>query len=288
MDKLLILAQGSANDSAYGDQQVDGVEFHEYFAGRGIRTLVDDLVISCHGNTPLMMEMVAHINDFVDHGSRVVIVAQGGLYFALPSLFAANLPRVPVISVPLAGDYKGLDSFLAPQIPSGTAAIGGVGVGMYEVAARAAEFMLDNEVAGVFTSHASDKLVAALEKLSVPVLGEAQEGGGGLVVGCVSGITNGHYIRIHEEELYHFDRVGALGIYCPPKGEDTRAAGVLMDVNNHVQRSIWTRGEDNVAYMAAKVIALHDKDMQARLVEARNEKAGSYAQRDLTDMAQWR
>ena len=134
--RLLIQTRGSGGDPNYdtipirdGDEEIN---FLDFFHREGVRTLVDDLVISCHGNTSLTLRYAHDIQNMADNGYRIALTAAGGLLWALPSVLAANMPTVPVFSIPRKGGHvAGLDAVLSNQLPGGNAVVGGVGLDDY-------------------------------------------------------------------------------------------------------------------------------------------------------------
>lgn len=280
MAKLLVQSQGSPRDPSYAEQMIslngEQVSFIEYLHRNGIETLEEDLINSCHGNTELTLSLARDIQRLVDtNGNQVVAIQQGGLYFAKPSLEAANMPTVPVISIPLNGSFGGLDAFLAPQVPSGTAAIGGVGVDNYQAAAKVAKEILTNEFEGVYVHNASKRLTDKLEALGVPILGEATSSlESGLVVGSVD---------LNFSLMKSFDSMGSMGIFTPTKVtfKSPEFAHTLMKYCDDLQQSVYVRGDDNVAFFAAKVMSAYNDNLAENLVKIAQKKSDSYAVRTI-------
>lgn len=282
--KLLAQSQGSDKDPKYSEQMVEllgeKVPFPEYFRKRGINTLEKDLINSCHGNTMLTLYLAKEIQKLADDDHRIVAVEQGGLCFAKPSIEAANMPTVPVISIPLnAGYFGGLDAFLSSQLPTGTAVIGSVGVGNYQAAANAAAAILVNEFEGVYTFNASDKLKAKLDSLGVLILGEMKKKPitNYLVVGCFD-VDDINY----SNKLLSFDSAAGVGVFTIKNNEDPCAAISLMKSCDILSNSVYVRGEENLAFFAAKIVSAYNKKAFYRLKKAMFEKIESYEQRNIT------
>ncbi len=274
MAKLLIQSRASEKDPEYSKIVLKSngtdVPFHDFFLKDGIRTLKEDNVISCHGNTHLDLDIANDVNRLFEKKHKIVSMQSGGLYFAKPSIEAANMPQIPVISIPL--DFV---SFLAPWLPSGTAAIGGVGIQNYQCAANVAKAILLNEFEGVHTYQASDKLLSKLEELHVPNLGELSklsdheiEEKRGLVIGCIYSNAQYYYNR--------FDSLGKVGILSVTLQEYPDILSHLSDNLRTMNNSVYVRGDENAAYFAAKVLASYKKDVRETLEWAATKKADSY------------
>lgn len=88
--KLLIQTRASPSDPSFNDMNISGKSFYDYFHEKGIKILEKDLVVSCHGNTKLNLDIVNDIYMLEQAGHKVVSIQIGGLYFAKPGLDAAN------------------------------------------------------------------------------------------------------------------------------------------------------------------------------------------------------
>ena len=280
MEKLVVQTKGSVKDPQYQDQIVSiaGSEtsFTGYLRQQGIRTRTEDLVCSCHGNTPLSLELAYDLQGLANQGHRVVGTVSGGLLLGKGSIDAANAPTVPIISIPLNDDYfGGLTPFLAPMVPSGTADIGGVGLDRYDTAAYLTAEILNNTFEGVYTFHASDELKGKLKKWEIPVLGEAAEAESGIIVGEVD-------LRGRDPEINMFDfkttfeNHGTVGIFSPSKTQRPEAAVSLMRGMGKMNKSMYVRGAENIAIMAAKIMAMDNESIRNRLKQAAMKKAQSY------------
>ena len=281
--KLLVQSKGSKKDPAFSEQliEIEGEKynFRDYFHDNGVKMLKEELIISSHGNTELDLRIVKEISELAKKGHKIVSLQQGGLYFAKPSLEAANMPTIPVISIPLDGGmWGGIDAFLAPQVPTGTAAIAGVGVGKYDTAARIAKEILTNEFEGVYLFRGTEKLKEKLEYFGIKILGEADEGlKEGLVLGCMDGSNN------HNSKLATLDKIGTISFFTPYKTKNHHeAAYLLTDMRISASKSAFVRGEENLAYFAAKIFSAYNPDIKKKLEEEAKEKANSYEERKIT------
>lgn len=288
MSELLVPMQGSKRDPAYNEQMLklgDGeVPFLDYFRDQGIK-VCEPVVTSCHGNTKLAEKHAEQIQKLADEGHKVVVVAQGGLYFALPSIIAANAPTVPVISIPLdSGDIEGLDAFLGPRVPTGTAAIGGVYVDNYQTAANVAKEILLGEFDGVYTyKGGSKKLCSKLESLGIRIKArvESEKPESGLVVGCVD---------VGDGEFRAFESYGSVGILTPKRkvggdGKEKNDYYAAVDLSGYcrvLNKSVWTRGDENVAILAAKVVSANNPTAFEALKDMAKNKREGYEKRDIT------
>lgn len=284
MEKLLIQSQGSGKDPKYSEQMVEllkeKVPFPEYFHKRGIKTLNKDLINSCHGNTELTLNIARDIQKLADEGHKIVAVEQGSLCFAKPSIEAANMPTVPVISIPLNGSYfSGLDAFLSVQLPTGTSVIGTVGVENYQAAAQIAADILFQEYEGVYTFNTSDKLKEMLDSLGVPFLGKMKTRPitNYLVVGCFNANDPKDM-----NELLFFDGVAGVGIFTIKNNEDPSAAISLMKRCSMLKNSVYVRGEENLAFFAAKIVSAYNGKASKALKDFAEDKAKTYDQRNIT------
>ncbi|MFH1054075.1 MAG: hypothetical protein V1740_06675 [Candidatus Woesearchaeota archaeon] len=284
---LLVQSQGSPRDPSYAEQMLDlygeEVSFYSYFRRKGIKVLKEDLVNSCHGCSQLTLDLAGQIDELARQGHRIVAVQQGGLLFAKPSIEAANMPTVPVISIPLDRI-----AFLAPYVPSGTAVIGGVPVNGYQTAANVASAILNNTFEGVYTLNGSDRLKAKLDELRIPILGQVEQGlDDGLVVGTLR-IKHGHYnipSTLNIDDIKDFDSLGDMGVFTLANNdpEYVKSFAHFPACNNNLfTRSMYVRGDENIAFMAAKIMAAYHPDIAGALRTAAEKKAGNYQERNIT------
>ncbi len=283
-ERLVVQSKGSLSDPEYAQQQIEVSGKQEsiisYFHRNGIKTRYADVVNSCHGNTELTLDIAREMQALADQGHRVVSLQAGGLYFAKPSLEAANAPSVPVISIPLdSGYFGGLDAFLAPQIPSGIGAIAGVGVGKFDAAAYAAMQILMKEFKGVYVFNTPENLtlLQELEKWEIPIFGHAHESPkDGLIVGSLD--FPSEYLPQAAVKKFSddFEERGCLGIFTPAKIDDPKVAIALMESMQTMHKSLYVRGEANVAVFVTKMMSPYDEKMRLKLKQEAVKKVASY------------
>ena len=272
--------RASDRDPVLSTQPIGSVSFNDYFLKQGIRPLKGDLVVSCHGNTDLTLRYARQIQKLADEGNKVVVIAHGGLFFALPSLLAANVPTVPVISIPMDGnEYAQAASFLGAYVPPGTAAIGTVGIHQYNVAAKVACAVLNNQFDGVYQAvHVREKkedrqLRQGLQSLGVEILGEPPTGmKEGFVVG-VPPVTDVGFSVI--------DGCGDLVVYgtVPDEGYQGNIR-THLNLADKLTNAVWAGRPDAVPYFVAKCLAADHPDIAVNLKAAAEKKAKSYLSED--------
>jgi len=275
MEKLLVYGRASVRDPELSEQMLlvgEGkVPFPEFFHAKGIKTIDTEVINSCHGDIDLTLRL-ANDQRQLNTENRVVVIQAGGLYFAKPSLEAAVTRTIPTISIPLDGGwFSGGDAYLAPMVPPGVAAIAGVGVEDYQTAAFIASELLLNDYEGVHLVNVPDKTRAIFEKLGVPIL----EGGSekGLYFGVAPVDGSGYP---NDEWLESFDEMGSVGFFALQKTDNPGALSQLMSIHGSLYRSAWVGREENLAYMAAKVLGKVEQ-----LEAAGDKKAASYEQRTI-------
>ncbi|MEK6964578.1 MAG: AIR carboxylase family protein [Nanoarchaeota archaeon] len=284
-ERLLVQMRASDRDpKLVGGVTIESQPFKEYFSSRGIRTLEPDLVVSCHGNTDLTLQYARQIQALADAGNKVVVLAHGGLFFALPSLIAANAPTVPVISIPMGGDeYGEAAAFLGAYVPPGTAAIATTGINQYVTAARAATAILNNQFEGAYlrvhkeTEDSFGTLWGKLESLGVPFLGDPQRG---LEHGLITSIPP---LDMHAENFGRMEEVGDLVVYgTVPNPKYASNVNLHMTSVKDLSKSVWAGRPDATAFFVAKCLAAYYPNIAANLKKAAENKAGSYEVRNLT------
>lgn len=274
MEQLLVQTRASDKDPALADQKIDGVPFNDYFRNKGIKVLKEELVASCHGNTGYSLSAAEAMQKLADEGHKVVSIQSGGLYFARPSLEAAQAPTVPIISVPLGG----IDAFLAVNLPAGHAAIGGVAPGNYQTAARVAAEILQNDYRGVcIWGTQSSALENKLKELNVPVLGHISPSGHQTDMTGAWGEVSLLVGEVALADLQRFERETRVGIYScsADPAAHMKAAGELKN-------SVYARGVENVAIFAAKIFAASNPETAEALKKMKTDKAKTYKAPDLS------
>ena len=253
-----------------------GIPFLEHLRAKGIETLAQDLVVSCHGNTAYSLEAARQMQALADDNHRILAIEAGGLYFARPSLEAANMPSVPVISIPLVGAYEGLDAFLAPNVPSGIAAIAGVGVGNYTAAAELAVALLRKDIPrGVCLVNGTEKLRKKLAEFYVPETGPGEDA---LRVAVIDVSKDG---TIDDKALRAFDEQGG-GVFTLARYDRIVTAMELFALAGRLERSAYVRGEENLAVWSAKALSAGSQATRDALLKAAEKKAASYTCPNIT------
>ena len=282
MAKLLVQSRGSPSDPEYDEQIVHGLTFTELMQRCGIRTLTTDLINSAHGCPDLTLKHARQIQRLADIGHRVAVADAGGLLWVKPGFEAANMPTVPIVSISLGdGWYRGVSAFLAPMVPSGIAAVGGVGMNGYETAACVLDRILNKNFGGVYVYNPSEKLTAKLGELGVDVLGrvngdELYSLEDCLVVGCLDSLDS--------EGISRFEGINpeGLGIFTPPQSDSFGDVEKLMDLTSRMKHSVWVRGAENAAFYAAKVVSAYNSRARDALRDLAEKKRESYDARNIT------
>ena len=266
MERLLVQTRASDKDPALADQRIGQLSFADYFKANGIKILKEELIASCHGNTAYSLSAAEGMQKLADEGHKVVSIQSGGLYFARPSLEAAQAPTVPIISVPLGG----IDAFLAVNLPAGHAAIGGVAPGNYRTAAHVAKAMF-SEIDGVYIwGLQSSALEKKLKELDVPVFNRNYSANPGFANGLLVG-------EVALADLKKFDKSCIIGVYSC-NGEPSAHMKAAAELEN----SVYTRGAENVAILAAKIIAARRSETAEALKKMRADKAATYKEPKMT------
>ncbi len=268
MAKILMVGAGSKVDPGY-DIKINGTPFREYMSERGI-TVLDPVIESCHGCPDLMEKYSRQLQKRVKSGDRVVSVLQGGLLFALPSLQATQV-TYPIISVPLD-----MVSYTAFMVPSGHAAIAGVGIdrkieGIYETRQREKALkiganILNFEGDGVALRGSGylKKVEEQLAKFNIPISDDSN-----LVLNYDSspleeGINNGEiclWASAHEDLMQgrYFNDVEKM-------------------INNSTN-TIQVMGDKNLVIYAAKILSLNRPDLRKTLIDMKKAKRKSYGKK---------
>ncbi len=264
MQKIMMVGAGSTNDPGY-DIKINGTPFREYMGERGI-TVPDTVIESCHGCPDLMEQYSRQLQERVERGDRVVSVLQGGLLFGLPSLQATQV-TFPIISVPLD-----MVAYTAFMVPSGHAAIAGVGVEIkdgnyYRTTQRATALRVAANILNFDGKRVSlkgdgdlEKLEQVLAKFDIPV-SEHND----LVLNYGSNpLEGGGYINLWadtQEDLM-------LGRYFDSADEMVRPLPATLQV----------KGYKNLAIYAAKILSLNRPDLRKMLIDMKDEKRLSYGE----------
>ncbi len=225
-------------------------------------------VCSAH-RTPEMLDKIMEGEDYE------AIIAGAGLAAALPGVVAAKT-TAPVIGVPLAGAFEGLDALLSIiQMPPGIPVIT-TSVNNAEEAAVAAVKIVKNTAKKVCiinlhnkNSKAIDKATEALKQFDIPHENSSTE---------KKDAINLAFIDINEKPPATARE--NLTIYCPTSEKETAAdAAKLLQLT---KTGVWVglnRGE-NAAVAAAEIMKMRTKlneyrwDMKAKVEQADREAKG--------------
>ena len=264
-------------DPKFEDLKIGKESLPEYFHKHGIKTLKEgDLVVSCHGNTELSVRAAQEMQKLIESGHRVLSFQWGGKYFAKPSLEAANASAVPVISVPLNGQFGGLDAFLAGYIPTGKPVVAGSGVENYAAAANVAVDILTSQYEGVHVVHCTDKLRKRLDKFGIKVSDKADLPSY-LNLGCMA-VQN----ELPDAAMIQaFDNAVGGGLFAIAKTKKPEAAIALMNVCSGLKQSLYVGGDENLAFFAARAMSAYNPQLREKLATVAKDKADSYDKRDI-------
>jgi len=201
-------------------------------------------VLSAH-RTPDEVDKVISGGDFS------VVIAGAGLSAALPGVVASKTIK-PVIGVPVAGNYQGLDALLSiMQMPPGIPVLG-VGVEETEIAVKQAQLMLKNYVGINIVGNEDEKAVKKatdiLDKLGVNyVFSDSVDINGVNIV-----------FTLFDEPIEPKD---ALIVYCPLLLKDDDKAEAALNILKHSGHGLWVglnRG-DNAAISAVEILNIDGK-----------------------------
>ena len=221
-------------------------------------------VCSAH-RTPEMLDKM------LEDKAYDLIIAAAGLAAALPGVVAAKTPA-PVIGVPLAGAFEGLDALLSIiQMPPGIPVLA-TGVNNSEEAAEAAAKITSSKANRVNLISAKNKSQKAMDK-AVETLKQL-----GVLYSCSDKIRsdaiNICFVDINEGKIPESD---ALTIYCPTAEKEAAADAIkLLQLTKEGTWVGLNRGE-NAAVAAAEIMKMKDKlteyrwDMKRKIEEADRE-----------------
>ena len=270
MEKLIVQSRASINDTPFKEIIINdkSVNFLEYFHNREIRTLKEDLISSCHGNNYISQEQALSTMELSKAGHNIVAIMYGGMIFAKPSVDAALMPTVPVISIP--SDYL---SFLSVCVPSGVAAVAGVGIDNFTCAARVTSEILNKKFGGVYLNNTQDKIARSLEKYKVGFLGIAngEHSRDGIVISKLN-IGNGMGL---ERELSDIDKMGRI-VIAVPGDLNVWNIGSFSSAMKKAANIVYTKGEENAVVLAAKFMANYNGEARNALLDESKRKRESY------------
>jgi len=180
-----------------------------------------------------------------------VVIAGAGLSAALPGVIASKIIK-PVIGVPVAGNYQGLDALLSiMQMPPGIPVLA-VGVGLGKVAAlNAVKLLKDYSLVNLIGGE-NNKVV----KRAIDILKEFN------INYQVSDNVENDAVNIDFTPLGEpFAERGALVIFCPLVEKDDDKAEAALNVLKESTHGLWVglnRG-DNAALAAVEIMNKNGK-----------------------------
>ncbi len=193
-----------------------------------------------------------------------VIIAGAGLSAALPGVVASKTIR-PVIGVPCAGNYQGLDALLSiMQMPSGIPVLS-VGVGKADAAAYAAVDILRQSKKVILVGDKSSKAFKKAEEILRQF-----------------GVNHAHSTQIADNAIninfVYFDepieKKEQLVIYCPLIEDKDDKAEAALNLLKHSSHGLWVGLNNGVnAALAAIEILNIDNSFEEKLIRHREEIA---------------
>ena len=191
-----------------------------------------------------------------------IIISGAGLSAALPGVIASKTIR-PVIGVPCAGNYQGLDALLSiAQMPPGIPVLA-VGVNRGDIAAQNCAKMIKKyesmTIIGDKNNSAVKKAVDTLKKFEILPVFDTK--------------PNPKTINI---EFTYFDepieKKGELVIYCPMLLEKDDNAEASLNFLKHTNHGLWVGLNNGVnAAIAAVEIMNIDNEYEEMLIAYRRE-----------------
>lgn len=294
MEKILFLGAGSENDPGFEDVQIDKKPFREYMGGKGITVTDPHVIESCHRCPDIMQDYSEQLQALVEEGHRVVGVLQGGLFFALPSIQAAQT-TFPIISCPL--DTTAYQAFM---VPSGHAAIASVGIetrkkdGTYFTSQRKKALRLAERILNL----TEDRVTISYDDDSGGEVGTEIDK---YNINRGIGIINNGVSLLHSTEgLKKADEAAHILLWAdddknprPYLPADIREhvtreeIGLREFVNNdyngspefrnsQAKNTLQVRGVKNLAVFATKILSLQRPDIRSRLKKIAEDKRERY------------
>ena len=191
-----------------------------------------------------------------------LIISGAGLAAALPGVVAAKTIK-PVIGVPCAGNYQGLDSLLSiMQMPPGIPVLG-TGVGKADTASYSAVEILKKPKKVVLIGDKNNKAFRKAEEILRQF-----------------GVNHAHSTQVADNainiDFVYFDepieKKEQLVIYCPLLMEDDDKAEASLNLLKHSEHGLWVGLNNGVnAALAAIEILNIDNSYEQKLVEYRRE-----------------
>ncbi len=191
-----------------------------------------------------------------------IIISGAGLSAALPGVAASKTIR-PVIGVPCAGNYQGLDALLSiMQMPPGIPVLS-VGVGKADSAAYAAIGILKLSKKVVLVGDKSSKAFKKAEEILRQF-----------------GVNHAHSMQIADNAIninfVYFDepieKKEQLVIYCPLIEDKDDKAEAALNLLKHSSHGLWVglNNGTNAALAAIEILNV-DNSFEQKLIDYRKE-----------------
>ena len=201
------------------------------------------------------------VNDILRQDYKIII-SGAGLAAALPGVAAAKTIR-PVIGVPCAGNYQGLDALLSiMQMPPGIPVLS-VGVGKADSAAYAAINILKQPKKVVLVGDKSSKAFKKAEEILRQF-----------------GVNHAHSMQIADNAIninfVYFDepieKKEQLVIYCPLIEDKDDKAEAALNLLKHSSHGLWVglNNGTNAALAAIEILNV-DNSYEQKLIDYRRE-----------------
>src|SRR3989338_1435289 len=202
------------------------------------------------------------VDRIVAEGDYKVVISGAGLAAALPGVIAAKTIR-PVIGVPCAGNYQGLDALLSiMQMPPGIPVLS-VGVGKADSAAYAAINILKQPKKVVLVGDKSSKAFKKAEEILRQF-----------------GVNHAHSMQIADNAIninfVYFDepieKKEQLVIYCPLIEDKDDKAEAALNLLKHSSHGLWVglNNGTNAALAAIEILNI-DNSFEQKLVDYRRK-----------------
>ena len=250
MKKVLIVFGSKSDESIYqGITQVLKEREDIHFEVR---------ICSAH-RTPDELESILETTD------AEVIIAGAGLAAHLPGVVASKTTK-PIIGVPVAGNYKGLDALLSiMQMPPGIPVMS-VGVDKSIVAANQAKMMLDGldkiNLIGDKESPVLKKATKVLDEFEISyTIGDM----------ALNDSINIKFTPLDEPA----EPIDDLIIYVPLLSKDDDSAEAALNILKNSTDGLWVglnRGE-NAALAATEILAIVKHELKDKIKEHREKGA---------------
>ena len=202
------------------------------------------------------------VDRIVAEGDYKVVISGAGLAAALPGVIAAKTIR-PVIGVPCAGNYQGLDALLSiMQMPPGIPILS-VGALKADVAAQETVKILNRPEKVVLVGDKTNKTFKKAEEMLRQF-----------------GVNHSHSEQVIDNAINivfaYFDepieKKGQLIIYCPLLEENDDKAEAALNLLKHSEHGLWVglNNGTNAAIAAIEILNI-DNSYEQKLTDYRKE-----------------